>query len=261
MGKVVEVTFGREERWNNMKKNGKYLINFSLLHRIPAWFVKLLITCVLIIFLPILFSIQVKNKRQFLKFKRAQKNGLFLTSNHCYYVDGGMTHYALFPFSCYFTADEPTMNVKGLGTFLRLLGVFPLPENQGMKIGRTISEAIRRRKIIHFFAEGNMLDYNQEVAELKNGLFYFSYQSKAPVIPLAIVLKRRKIVKSLTKPFPKVLLVFGEPIFPADYFIKGVSKNDSLKMMSLAVKNSLQSMIDQHGGDKTLFEGKIDHRV
>lgn len=247
------------------KKRQKNLVSFSFFSRARSFFMKFLLGWIPYVFLPLFFGARVKNRRYF---REARKNptgrgkrGIFTISNHSFYVDAAFIHYGIFPHFAFYAIDQKTMQIPSLGWFLASYGSFPLPQDQPMLIGRTVSDLIRRKKIVHFFPEGNLLDYNQEIVPFKRGVFYFALMSGAPVLPMGIVLKKRKFFSKLTKPFPKVIINFGKAISPTDYQDKGLSRAQILEKMSQDLEKAVQRLIDEEGGDKSLFEGKITHRI
>lgn len=260
---------GLEKYDNSLKKRSKkekrMLVSFSFFSRFRSFLMKFFLGWIPYVFAPLFFGVRVKNKHQFYIARKKRdgkgRQGIFTISNHCFYLDPGLIHFGIFPHFAFYGIDEKTMSMPSFGWFLKSYGGFALPKKQPMLIGRTVADLIQRKKIVHFFPEGNLLDYNQTISSFQQGVFYFALMNQAPILPIAIVLKKRKIFSRLTKPFPRVIISFGEPVYSDDYLKKGLSRLEILEAMGKDLEKAVQKLIDDEGGDKSLFDGKIHHRI
>jgi len=189
-------------------------------------------------------------------------DGGIAVSNHCTYLDPGFIAKALHGRKIYFSIQEQTIDVKGLGYFLRCLHGFPLPEDRPMDIAASVRTLIRENALVHFFPEGVLYDYNQEIMDFQAGSFYFALKNDVPIIPVTTVLKERSILgKTLQPPWVKIITVIGPAI---EIKLEPDAAADARSIAAEyaeAVRKTMQNVIDNEGGDKKLFTGKIDHKV
>jgi len=161
------------------------------------------------------FSLQVigrKNK------KILRRQGCITVSNHCHYFDTVFAGMILFPQRLYITSAQRNFEVPYVRRLLRLVRAFPIPArpHDGFEmIAGPVGEALRRGHHVHFLPEGELVYGSQEIYRFKSGAFRMAYLHQAPIVPMCYVLTPRRIFGRLQNPhWPKMRLVFGEPLFP-----------------------------------------------
>ncbi|MBI9108941.1 MAG: 1-acyl-sn-glycerol-3-phosphate acyltransferase [Spirochaetales bacterium] len=238
----------------NSQRN-KTLIYTSIRFRILSAGVYTLMIMAMKLVFPYLFGHEVIG-RENLK----SMDGGIAVSNHCTYLDPGFIAKALYREKIYFSIQKQTVDIRGFGFFLRCLHGFPLPEDRPMDIAAAVKILLEKQALIHFFPEGVLYDYNQEITEFHAGPFYFALKNNVPVIPVTNVLKERIILgKTLKPPWVKIITVIGPAIYPPEE--TGVDSRDLAADYAESVRNIMQEIIDNQGGDKELFNGKIEHRI
>ena len=194
-------------------------------------------------------------------------------SNHCTYLDPGLIAKAVHGSRIYFSIQQETVDIRGFGFFLRCLRGFPLPESRPMDIASAVSSLLDSNAMVHFFPEGVLFDYNQNIRLFHSGPFYFALKYGVPVIPITTVVNTRKIFGIiLKKPWVGVTTVIGEPLFfgagknlpgayrNAELYRPGDLRADAAEYAE-TVRDLMQRTIDRYGGDKNMFEGKLEHKI
>ncbi|MDR0377380.1 MAG: 1-acyl-sn-glycerol-3-phosphate acyltransferase [Spirochaetaceae bacterium] len=178
-----------------------------------------------------------------------------LVSNHTTFLDPVLMSGAALPHLMWQSLLEPTVETPFLGTFVRLLGGFPIPEGVSMQHLQAVCETgFRYRRFIHFYPEGECYLYNQRIQPFKDGAFYLSAVMDVPIIPMVTVF-------SGDFPRPKETLVVLEPVYPAGYIRRnraGRVNMQSVREYSDAVRALMQAEIDRRGGTQALFKGRLD---
>lgn len=254
MQSLARVIFGKDERLSKTIK----IISFNRVYRFFSRIVFFLLCGLVALVFLFFYRIQIKGRRNL----KGIKGAAVSISNHCTYLDPGIIGLALYRRRIHLSGTEKTFKIKGLNQFVRLLGGFPIPAENPGAITPYVRTALKKRDWVHFFAEGDLFDYNQEVMPLMDGAFFYSLVGRVPVIPVSIVLKRRYLFKKeITKPFPKVIVEIGKPIFLEDFRNDGLSSKAIIKKASIFCREEVQALIDKNVGDKTLYTGQIKHIV
>jgi 1-acyl-sn-glycerol-3-phosphate acyltransferase len=216
-----------------------YIINFSLSFQIASFIVYYITLFFVIIFDHIFFNIKIIGRNN-LNIRKA-----ILISNHTLYLDPGILSHAIMPRRTYFSAMEKTFNKKILGTYIRLLGAFPLKDNTPLLSAlKQIKRAIDKRGFIHIFPEGELYHYNQKVKDFKNGAFYLSFIFNIPVIPIALLVKQRSFLGKKTRLLPpKVIVLIEKPLFPYEFNNYSL-KEEKINAMKEKAQNIIQNSIN-----------------
>jgi 1-acyl-sn-glycerol-3-phosphate acyltransferase len=205
--------------------------------------------------MPLLFGHRIKGRENLRGLE-----GAVLVSNHCMYLDPAFVGSAIFPGRAFFSIREETIKIRGFGLFLRLLWGFPLPDSRPMDIAASINDLLGRRgKWVHFFPEGELSDFCQEIADFHSGAFYFAIKNNVPVVPVTNVLHRRYIFGlQLPKPFVRVISVIGEA---KTVEVPAGNTKKAAEEFARLVRQEMQQTLDNYAGDKSLFAGIIDHLI
>jgi len=218
-----------------MKKSNKPLILFPTS---PVFRVASAIFFQIVFFLVLLFN------SFFYRLKVIGRNNLhleeaFLVSNHSLYLDPGVISQAIYPRRTHFTAEEATFHVPILGGMVRLLGAFPLPEQNPMKrLIKPMKQALDTLGFVHFFPEGKLYPLNTSINRFMEGAFFFSFYYNIPVVPLTIIARRKTGIFP-----PKVRIVIGKPVYPKQFKESG-SIRRGMTAMAEEVRRKMQGTID-----------------
>ncbi len=197
-------------------------------------------------------------------------DGAVLVSNHSLLLDPGIIAHAIRPRRTFFTMLEETALIPWLGTFVRLLGGVPIPERPDTLrvLDAAARTALAMLGFIHFFPEGECYTGNQDIQPFHPGAFLLACRLGVPVVPVTTVLHQRLwrgkgsvsvLGRSLRLP-PRITVVIGAPIGPAGS-MDGASLKPAARTMALRVRRIMQETIDQRGGCKTLFRGRMPRLV
>jgi 1-acyl-sn-glycerol-3-phosphate acyltransferase len=118
-----------------------------------------------------------------------------LVSNHNHYLDPGFAASAVWPRRCYFSGLEQTFRTNRIFSFfIRALGGFPIPENTPGEVVRPIGRILSRtRRFIHFFPEGRLHPYQEQLLDFQEGAFSLACFFQVPVIPVVITQKKHRL--------------------------------------------------------------------
>lgn len=156
-----------------------------------------------------IFGVKVINK-DVLQNIDAKK--VILISNHCMYNDPLFILYAIFPNKTFFTTMQRNIDIPIIGKFIQTMGAIALPRN---KYPEEISTYLNDNKFMHFFPEGNLIHYNQELQKFQKGAFYFAYKYQIPIICITNQIHKRKIFGREITWLPRsVISIISKPHYP-----------------------------------------------
>ena len=203
------------------------IIDFSLPFRIFSFAVFYTTLFFVKIFDRLVYGINIEGRENLRPFLR---RGCFLISNYSLYLDPAIVSDAISPWRTYFSAMNITFKTFFIGTYIRLLGAFPIPENYGLGlILKPVKKALERGWFVHFFPEGDMVLHNHDLIPFKDGIFSLSILYDKPVIPITIVTRRRKLFNLLLPSrFIKLTVVISPAIYPGEYINKYSNKKKLL---------------------------------
>jgi 1-acyl-sn-glycerol-3-phosphate acyltransferase len=191
------------------------IVDFSPVYRfitgIVFWTTLVLIATYDILF----FRLKVKGRSNL---EKVRGKGCFLISNHSLYFDPGIIAHVVAPRRSMYSAMLETFQIRYLGSFIRALGAFPIPESMGLrKLIRPVKTMLDKGWFVHFFPEGevDLTRLNTDIETFHPGVFFLANLLKAPVVPIVLVSKRRRTFgEKMSRFFVDVIAVVAEPIYP-----------------------------------------------
>lgn len=161
----------------------------------------------------IVLSMRVKGRKNL---RLLRRKGYVVISNHTLFIEPGYLSHAIFPRHPYFSIMEQTFANPIAEWGLRLLRGFPIPRKKGIeRINPEIARVLKNRGCVHFFPEGHLTHFNQEVHPFKKGAFVTAIENQVPLLPVATVIHHRKFRgKHLWKYLFRLTLVISEPMIP-----------------------------------------------
>ena len=186
------------------------ILNAVALYRFASFLVYSIVFTIVVLYNEIVFGLRVRGRKNL----RGLDSGFLLISNHSLILDPAVVAQSVFPRRTYFSALEETFERPFLGSFIRLLGAFPLPNESCIRrILPAVEWALNRGKCVHFFPEGELNRYNRDPAEFNEGVFFLADRFDVPVVPVTLVSHRRRILgKELPYPFIRITVVIGAPL-------------------------------------------------
>lgn len=191
------------------------IVDFSPVYRfitgVVFWMTFLLFTTYDILF----FRLKIKGRTNL---ERVRGKGCFLISNHSLYLDPSIIAHAIAPRRSMYSAMQETFQIKYLGSYIRSLGAFPIPNQMGLrKLIKPVKKMLDRGWFVHFFPEGEV-DLTRLSTSLKPfhpGVFFLASLFNVPIIPIILATKRRRTFgDKMSRFFVNVIVVFGKPIYP-----------------------------------------------
>lgn len=208
-----------------------------------------------------------------------------LVSNHTLVVDPGVVAHVVRPRRTYYSMLEETALIPFLGTFVRLLGGFPIPLSSFSELEAAVIKGLDSGGFVHFFPEGECYLWNQEIRPFYTGAFYLACRLMVPVIPITTVLRERRVFgrssfavfRWVVRVPPHVTVVVGRPLSPEAFLApsrgtdptanREASKEPkkslrrASRLMSETVRAQMQEAIDRERGSKTIYRGKMPRIV
>lgn len=214
-----------------IRRRGCRIIDRSPIHRIASLPVFWMTLALVILYNRFVFRLSVVGRRNL---RDVRGKGCFLISNHTLYLDPAIIAHAIAPRRARFSALQKTFSMPYVGTLIRLLGAFPIPEANGLqKLVRPIRELMDEGWFVHFFPEGELAHRSQSPAAFSPGVFFFSQLLDRPIIPITTVLLPITFFgRRLSGRFFRVKAVIGEPIFPASFRTAGRDVRAAVEAMA-----------------------------
>lgn len=215
--------------------DGRPIVDVSPLFQLAAGVVFLSTLALVYLVARILYRIQIEGRERLAPAGRRR----FLVSNHVLYLDAAMVACAIHPRKTFFSALEETFSIPFVGTYIRLLGAFPLPERDAL---RAIEAPVRRMfamgRFVHFFPEGALSLGSQEIKPFKLGVFLLATRFDALVTPVTFALLGVRNGRP-----EKVKVIIEEPIDPRDY-LRRSRASEAIRAMASDARRSMQRTID-----------------
>jgi 1,2-diacylglycerol 3-alpha-glucosyltransferase len=184
-------------------------IKRTKLSNIIYWTIYYLLAPIGIFICKYIFGVKVINKGVLAAID-AKK--VILISNHCMYNDPLFILYAIFPNKTFFTTLQRNIDLPIVGKFIQTMGAIALPNN---KYPADIATYLSDNKFIHFFPEGNLLHYNQQLQKFHKGAFYFAYKYQIPIVCISNKVYKRKIFGKTVSWLPRrVVSIISKPQYP-----------------------------------------------
>jgi len=185
----------------------------SVIWRFFAWIAYYVIAIPLVFFYCYaICGFRVKNRKAI---RSVRKSGFFLFANHSHFTDAFLAPIVAFPKRAFVIAGPDTVSIKGIRTFVQMLGAIPIP--QGLKAMTPFLEAIKLRSeqksCISVFPEAHMWNYCTFLRPLKTGSFRYPVTFRMPSVAVAVTYQKRRPnwIKQ-----PKRTVFISEPFYPDD---------------------------------------------
>jgi 1-acyl-sn-glycerol-3-phosphate acyltransferase len=197
-----------------------------------------------------------------------RKRGCITVSNHCHYFDTVFAGMILFPRRLYISIAQRNFEVPVIRRILRLVRGFPIParKNGFDMISSPVGEALSRGHHVHFLPEGDLVYLSQEIFRFKSGAFRMACLHQAPILPMVYVFSRRRLLgKVQSRHWPRMRLVFGEPLFvpplnPDGSFPMSQIR-DQMEKVARWMEETIASFGDEKPADAGLNNGGVLDKV
>lgn len=193
------------------------------------------------------YGCKIKGRNILKKYKKIYKDGFISVCNHVFEWDYICVRSALKPKRGYMSIWKDNHN-SSLGKLMRIVGSIPIPDKNNPKalvaFNNAIINALNDHHMVHFYPEGSMWYFYQDVREFLPGAFYYAVTANKPVIPLAISFRPPKGLFKLWKRHgaPCVTIEIGEPLFPNNE----LDKNSAIEELKNQAYQSVKNMLDKN---------------
>ncbi len=178
-----------------------------------------------------------------------RKQGCIVVSNHCHYFDTVFAGFLFLPRRLYVSIAQRNFEVPIIRRILRLVRGFPIPAMlRGFDmITKPVGEALRRGHHVLFLPEQDLVYLSQEIFRFKPGGFRMAYLHQAPILPITMVLTPRRLFgRQQSRHWPRIRVVFGEPLFPPPLRADGTVPKEELEEMMEKVASWMDKTISQY---------------
>ncbi|MDF1568410.1 MAG: lysophospholipid acyltransferase family protein [Spirochaetaceae bacterium] len=212
---------------------------------------RLLISAAYRLAYPLLWLVIVPFYRLKVTGRRQIRNigGAVTVMNHCLYMEWLFVCRAAWPRQPRFSMEEANIRRKDVGWANRLMGGFGIPDDHPMAVAPKIRVLLEKGELVHFFPEGYLKFRSQTPSEFLPGAAWFACMNNVPIIPIAEVLLSRGIHRAAPWWPPRVRLVIGSPLYPADYQTAGTRLRDRAARMTEDCERFIRETIAREGGD------------
>lgn len=189
---------------------------------------------VLCIFNKIAYGAKVKGKKNL---KGLKYTGAVTICNHVHEMDGTFVAMAISPSRTLYTSLPQNLKRPIAGFFVRAFGGVPVPTTmqENSVFFYCLSKRLNAGKYVHFYPEGQLTRYREELLPFKKGAFHLAVTANAPVVPMRIIYRPRKLAKNAK---PRMTLVIGKPIYPDFTLIK----KEAVAKLAEDSKNAMEEL-------------------
>ena len=184
----------------------------------------------------VICGFRVKNRKAI---RSIRKTGFFLYANHTHFTDAFLAPIVAFPKRAYVIVGPDTVSIKGIRTFVQMVGAIPIP--QCIKGMTPFLAAVRLRSeqncCISIFPEAHMWNYCTFLRPFKSGSFRYPVALNKPSVAVAVTYQRRKL--SFIRQ-PKRTVFISDPFFPDDT----LSAKEAQHKLEREVETFLRDKID-----------------
>jgi len=215
---------------SNEKRRPIPIVNFSPLYRILADAVFTVTVIAVFIFAKLALGLRIEG-REHLACGTGRRR--ILISNHVLYLDAAMVACAIYPKRTFFSALEETFSIPVIGSYIRLLGAFPLPErNTFRRIAVPLDRMFAMGRFVHVFPEGELHRLNRETTEFKAGAFFLACLHEALVIPVTFVLLDRPVLGRFLHGAFRVKIVIQDALDSRDYLERYPTRTSAIRALT-----------------------------
>lgn len=178
-----------------------------------------IVYAILLIAFKIAFRLKIVGKENLSQFDG--KRGVVLIGNHASYLDPAFLWAAARPgrWVRFMARENMFANAHGLaGQIISRVGAFPIKRASADRTAiKRASAMLKRGECVGIFPEGTRRNRGTATPQLHGGAAFIARMGKAPIVPSSV--RNVDIIKQKGSRvhFPKVTVVFGEPIYLADF--------------------------------------------
>ena len=136
--------------------------------------------------------------------------GAITICNHVHKMDCSMIACQVKGRSLMFTTLPENLEAPFLGSLVRCLGGFPVPEvsSEFRTFSKRIQFFLEQGMFVHFYPERDLIPYDKGLRAFHRGAFWYAYKYNVPIVPMVITYRERFRRK------PSLHLNIFSPIYP-----------------------------------------------
>ncbi|MBO4562286.1 MAG: 1-acyl-sn-glycerol-3-phosphate acyltransferase [Clostridia bacterium] len=146
---------------------------------------------------------------------RKEDRGFFLYANHTHWLDAFAGPLVCFPKKSHVLVSPDTVSIKGIRTFVQMLGAIPVPTERDAV--PPFVEAIERRieegRAVMIFPEAHIWPFCNFIRDFKAGSFRYPVKLSVPSVAVCICYKNRRGLGKLRKTPRREVCISG-PFYP-----------------------------------------------
>jgi len=123
-----------------------------------------------------------------------RREGAVTIANHVHTLDSAMVGLATFPRKPIFTSLPANFTLPVAGFLVNILGSVPIPSTvtENGIFFYELSRRLRRGRYVHFYPEGELVQFDENLRPFKRGAFQLAVDAQVPIIPIGISFKKGK---------------------------------------------------------------------
>ncbi len=159
------------------------------------------------------------------------QGGAVTVMNHIHPMDCTMVKLATFPRPIRYISMRSNVEIPFAGWLTHALGAIPLPEDVAelMSLEHRLETGIRQGDWIHYYAEGLLVRYHQEVRPFRKGAFLTAVRADCPVVPMRIICQPPHGIRKLWRHKPFLHIIIGEPLWRDPALKQGQAVKDLME--------------------------------
>jgi 1-acyl-sn-glycerol-3-phosphate acyltransferase len=170
-------------------------------------------------------------RRSGMKNLRGFTGGAVTVSNHIHNVDGAFIAAAMLPKRLSFTSIEGNFRLPLVRWLVKWASVVPIPTSTHRlkEFFAMTTEQLSLGKRVHFYPEGSLWPYSEEIRPFKKGAFRLAADAGVPVIPLVILQRKPRGPLRLFRKNPLFSVHICAPIYP-DGSLSGSKQVEDMRL-------------------------------
>lgn len=143
------------------------------------------------------------------------EDGAVTVSNHVLILDCAMVGIACGLRRVYFTTREESFQIPFVRKLIKLLRAIPIPKDVKMRenFTKVLEDLLNKKNLVHFYPEGELIPYCEEIRNLKKGAFYIATKYDTPIIPMVFKFREPQGIRKIFKRKKDVTLKILKPVY------------------------------------------------
>ncbi|MCX7656602.1 MAG: glycosyltransferase [Treponemataceae bacterium] len=170
-----------------------------------------------------------------------RREGAVTIANHVHTLDSAMVGLATFPRKPIFTSLPANFNLPVAGFLVNILGSVPIPSTitENGIFFYELSRRLRRGRYVHFYPEGELVQFDENLRPFKRGAFQLAVDAQVPIIPIGISFKKGK-PGFLGFFFRRQIHVrIGDPLYPDVH----LQRRDALEDLGKRAWHAMETLV------------------